>query len=140
MNRLRIENSIGDAYAILAEVGIAEKGKLDNAFRGQISGLGASICTGHLLASIAFFSEKGEAKADRTRLLTAIYRLVQKNHADAAEPTLFAYVKRRYADAGSRAALKEEILDYAIALKLAMNLYQRFDSPKQREEPSEAAV
>jgi CRISPR-associated protein Cmr5 len=111
MNKRKIDQLIPDAYAMLAEVNIAEDGKIEKAWRGQISAFGAAISTGSLLAAIAFFSEQGSAKVEREHLMTAIAKLI-------GQDDLFKYVKSE-----DERKAKEEIINAAIALKLAMNLY-----------------
>lgn len=125
MNKKRVDKNIGNAYEILQskEIGIAVDGKIAKGYRGQISTFGAAISSGSLLAAIAFFSDKGKAQVNREKLMKAIMELVKRNHDNVKEDELFHYVKNRTKSEGESIYLKEEILDYAIAIKLAMNLY-----------------
>lgn len=125
MNKKRVDKNIGNAYEILQskEIGIAVDGKIAKGYRGQISTFGAAISSGSLLAAIAFFSDKGKAQVNREKLMKAIMELVKRNHDNVKEDKLFHYVKNRTKSEGESIYLKEEILDYAIAIKLAMNLY-----------------
>ncbi|MDL2324174.1 hypothetical protein LJC61_03355 [Ruminococcaceae bacterium OttesenSCG-928-A16] len=119
MNKRKVDSLIPEAYCVLKEVGIADKsGKIDKGLRGQISSFGASVSTGSLLAAISFFSARGGAAVPRELLMQAIGKLIQQDD-------LFAYVQK----AGERRA-KEEIINAAIALKLAMNLYELWEGER----------
>lgn len=129
MNKKRVDKNIGKAYEVLQNknIGIAVDGKISKGYRGQISTFGAAISSGSLLAAIAFFSDKGKAQVNREKLMKAIMELVKYNHDNVKEEELFFYVKNRAKSEGEKRYLKEEILDYAIAIKLAMNLYTLTD-------------
>lgn len=125
VNKKRIDNNIGKAYDILKseKVAIAKNGQISKGYRSQISSFGAAISSGSLLAAIAFFSDKGNAQVERQNLMQAIMELIKANHKDVKEDSLFVYVRARQSSESEMAKLKEEILDYTIAIKLAMNLY-----------------
>lgn len=125
VNKKRIDNNIGKAYDILKseKVAIAKNGQIPRGYRSQISSFGAAISSGSLLAAIAFFSDKGNAQVERQNLMQAIMELIRENHKDVQEDSLFIYVRARQGSESEIAKLKEEILDYTIAIKLAMNLY-----------------
>jgi CRISPR-associated protein Cmr5 len=114
MNKRKVDELIPQAYQVLRDVRIAdEQGKVDGKWRGQISSFGASIAQGSLLAAVSFFSAQGGADVDRSKLMEAIKRLLKK------EQPLFKYV-----EGTDKRKAKEEILNAAVALKLAMNLYE----------------
>lgn len=125
VNKRRVDKNIGNAYEILQDknIGIAVDGKISKGYRGQISTFGAAISSGSLLAAVAFFSDKGNAQVNRDRLMKAIMELVKRNHESVKEKELFFYIKNHSGSEAQNMRLKEEILDYAIAIKLAMNLY-----------------
>lgn len=119
MNKNTINQEIELAYEALSDSGIAVNGKIDKAFRGQISSFGAAVTMGSLLSAIAFFSDKGSASVDRTCLMDAILRILKKeNKAPDNCRNLFSYARQ----GGDNC--REDIINAAIALKLAMNLYQ----------------
>jgi len=130
-----IDALIPDAYDVLEKVKIAKGGVVDKAWRGQISTFGSVIKNGSLLAAVAFFSAQGGSDVPRERLMMAIWLLLhkgeelnisfeQKNEEEkraykAAAKKLFDYVAMHSNDR----SLKENIINQAVALKLAMNLY-----------------
>ncbi|ORU00264.1 CRISPR-associated protein, Cmr5 family [Anaerovibrio sp. JC8] len=129
MNKRVINDEIESAYSLLAQHGIAQDGKIDRAFRGQISSFGAAITMGSLLAAIAYFSKRAGASVERQLILAAIYDIVKSRHeGEQFHETLFEYaIERKKRGMSAERDCKEEILNAAIALKLAMNLYELVD-------------
>ena len=131
MDKKRIDGSLKNAASALEDTGIAKNGKVTSSYRGQISSFGASIAQGSILAAVAVYNGKKGAGVDTDRLMAAIYLL--KHYEDkniealkAKEPkenanALFEYVKANYP--ARSYAVKEEIMEYAMALKMAMNLF-----------------
>jgi CRISPR-associated protein Cmr5 len=117
VDKRKIDELILKAYGVLESVGIVgEDGKINSTWRGQISSFGVSIAQGGLLAAVSFFSAKGRSSINRELLMKGIFELIDdKKDSDK----LFAYVK----ETDPRIA-KENILNAAVALKLAMNLYE----------------
>ena len=119
MNKEVINKEIGIAYEVLSDVGIAKDGKIDKTFRGQISGFGAAVTMGSLNSAIAFFSQKNEASVDRDKIPKAILEVLQRTKCVEPEyKNLFEVTNSKGDD------IKEDIINAAIALKLAMNLYE----------------
>lgn len=128
MNKRTVNEEIDVAYEVLKTSKIADGNKINKAFRGQISSFGAAAATGSLPAAIAFFSDQGGASVERTKLMKAIFDiLVKKNKLSENQTSvsdkeaarmLFNYAKDKPNEA------KEEVMNAAIALKLAMNLYE----------------
>ena len=112
MNKRKVDALIHKAYHVLQEVEISKSGKINKAWRGQISSFGASIAMGSLLAAVSFFSAQGGADVDRSKLMKAIEKLI------GCRGSLYDYV-----DTTEERKAKEEIINAAVALKLAMNLY-----------------
>ena len=115
------------AIDVLEKVDIVKEdnGKkyIDKAFRGQISSFGAAVQMGSLLSAVAFFSSKGGSDVDRPKLMKAIYTLIKENsdtEFDNADAPLLKYVSKHQNDA----FLKDNVLEAAVALKLAMNAYE----------------
>ena len=123
MNKARIEMWIPSAYDALTTVGIAEKGIVKKSFRSQIASFGASVTMGSLIAAIAFFSEQNSAKVDRSKLIAAIQAVLQADGVIPQSKTLYDWARDERA-AGRAVPSRDAVLDAAIALKLAMNLYQ----------------
>ena len=127
MNKARVDSYIPKAADALVECGIAVNGEIKKAFRGQVSSFGAAVASGSLIAAVAAFIEKGNAAVDRGRLIRAIEAILAAE--DGEQTSLF---DRVLAAAGSSDrfdlfAMKERVLDAALALKLAMNLYRLTD-------------
>lgn len=130
MNKRRIDDWISPAKEALTKTGIAENGKIDPTFRGQISSFGAAVTMGSLKAAAAFFSRQGNASVPRELLLKAMCYVIT---GELKEPdAIFAYIC-----AHDDVQTRDQFLDAAIALKLAMNLYD-MGRGKQNEksEPS----
>ncbi len=125
MNKKEIDRLIPLASQALVACGIAGKDpaghyQIPKAFRGYISSFGAAITMGSLRSAVAFFSrDSNKTKEPRGLLMNAIYMLLTAKTATESE-NLLTYV---CAEQASEALLKEQILNSAIALKLAMNLY-----------------
>ena len=76
MNKRRVDEWIAPAMLALEKAGIAENGKVDSKFRGQISTFGAAAVMGSLKAAAAFFAKQGGAAVPRERLLSAMYYVI----------------------------------------------------------------
>lgn len=135
MSKQRINDYLPLAYEALKECKLAKGGVVDSALRGQISAFGAAVSLGSLLPAIAFFSERGKAASERQDLMKAIHWILRKsdgtenNELIASPDGLFKQALK--IDPAEIEAFRERILDAAVALKLAMNLYKR----SIREEP-----
>lgn len=121
------------AISVLDETGIVktdekEKSYIEKAFRGQISSFGAAVEMGSLLSAVAFFSSQGSSPTDRTKLMEAIYLLLtEKKKKDIKEnETLLRYVAQKSNDK----QLKSDVINAAVAIKLAMNAYELRDVKK----------
>jgi len=113
IDKAKIDDLIPKAYEALQAVRIAQNGKLDSGYRGQIAAFGAAVSMGSVLSAIAFFSEQGSSEYGRDKLMKAIAQII-----DGCRGTLYDYAAEK------KDAAKREILHAAIALKLAMNLYE----------------
>ncbi|MCQ2507692.1 MAG: hypothetical protein MJ097_02750 [Dorea sp.] len=129
MNKKKVDAYIPRAYEILAQTKIASNGEIMKTYRSHISTFGASVYGGSLLATVAFFSNdgtSGEVKVSRSRLMNAIYMLVtgETDPMKVSSRSLFQYICDHKGETlASERKLREEILDAAIALKVAMSLY-----------------
>ncbi len=121
MATYRINSYIPAAINYIKDEGLLEEGKVDKAFRGRISQFGAAVQLGSLKAAVAFYSEQGGSATDRSILMKIIYRLVyltpeDKTNVEAKDLLL------KVVNEGD--LHKEEILDAATAIKLALNAYE----------------
>lgn len=131
MSKSKIDEMIPAAYKILSDSksGISKSGKISKSFRGQIAAFGAAVTTGSLLSAIAFFSQKGNAEVDRDKLIIAIFELVKEYDVSAEKyDNLFEYVKEQGDEQNKKKHIRNLVLDAAISLKLAMNLFQLVDN------------
>lgn len=126
MNKTKINELLPRAVEILKTTGIVYDGnKICKTYRGQISTFGAAVYSGSLLAAVAFFSDRGGAEADRVKLMKAIYSLITKKEPNGKD-ALYNYVSENK-------NCKEEVINAAIALKIAMNVYDLEDKNKEEE-------
>lgn len=127
MNKIAIDRNLPYAYKAIIDAEISKDGKVNKSYRGQISTLGAAITMGSIKSAICFFSEKANnnSDVDRSKLLKAI-SYVLKNSEDTREQykkvdDFKVYILNSDLDIE---ALKEDIINAAIAIKLAMNLFE----------------
>lgn len=119
MNKRKIDQLLPKARQAIIEIGISEdQVTVSSTFRGYISSFGAAVYNGSLLAAIAFFNQQKSAKDDRPKLMQAIHQMLGSEKKD-----LFEHAETAQTPA-ERRKMKADILNCAIALKLAMNLFE----------------
>lgn len=120
MNKYVVDREMGFAYDELKKSEISYDGKIKKAFRGQVATFGAAVSMGSILSAVAFFSNDGSASVERSQLLSVIYNvLADDGIIDRSSCSdLFAYARSGKRD------VKENITNAAIAVKLAMNLFE----------------
>lgn len=124
MNKNIVNDEIQMAYEALNETGIVKDNKIIKTFRGYISTFGAAIVMGSLLSAIAFYMEDSKETTERNKLMETILEVLKKNKlAEQNEKDLFEYSRKRCGNK-EEAACREDIINAAIAIKLAMNLYE----------------
>jgi hypothetical protein len=144
-NKRKIDEYISKAIEVLNnnEKIVKEGGKIDKTFSGQIATFAVAVSTGSLLSAVAFFSDNGGASNERSSLMDVIYKIVidensqgitnQENDSNI-NSKLLEHVKNKYKefklknDIVSYNRVKEDILNAAIAIKLAMNFYELVDN------------
>ena len=134
MSKKRINDWIAPAVQILANTDIAVNGKVDSGYRTQISSFGAAVVMGSLAASAASFSQRGRAKVDRSKLLTAMYCLVAETEKIENPEMVLRYICNH-----DTPETRSRFMDAAVALKLAMNFYDLGQEEKKNDE-SESTV
>lgn len=132
MSKKRIDSYLPFAHKALIECKIADNNEIVKTYRGHISTFGAAITMGSLIAAVAFFSankdddqKSGSKKVDRPKLMHAIHYILlaseEKGLQDCNGNSLFNMIcglsKNEMDD------IKDKVLDAAVALKLAMNLF-----------------
>lgn len=143
---MKIDELIANAIPILKNTGIVKKDEktgeeyILRSFRGQISSFGAAVEMGSLLSAVAFFSKKGGSDTDRQLLMRAIYLLIINDtetkidvKSEQSELLLFVIEHRNEPE------LKKNIIDAAVALKLAMNAYELRDKEDKNDNKEEDA-
>ena len=132
MNKQIIDNEIEFAYKAIRDCKICnEEGEIPKNYRGQVSSFGAAILMGSLLQAVAFFSKQGKSSSERPKILNAVFEVMKKNNNAIRQDHLFHYVKaEREKGSAAGMACQEEVLNAAIAVKLAMNLYKMVDNDK----------
>ncbi len=130
MDKKLVDRLLPTAVQVLQDVGVAKNGRIPKTFRGQISSFGAAVSAGSLLAAAAFFNEQGGAKSERNLLMEAINTMMkQEKLVKRTGDTLFDTIHANQSDR----SVKDKVLSCAVALKLAMNLYDlspEGDKPK----------
>jgi CRISPR-associated protein Cmr5 len=134
MNKRVVDAWIPVAYQAISRTKIAnEKDEVEKSFRGQISTLGASIEMGSLLSAVAFFSAQGSSTIERQKLVKAIYFVIMNSELSPAQlagdekiadTALYKYVCQNADNIQDYRKAKEKVLNAAIAIKLALNLFK----------------
>ena len=149
-NKRKIDEYISKAIEVLNNNKkiVKEGGKIDKTFSGQIATFAVAVSTGSLLSAVAFFSDNGGASNERSSLMDVIYEIItdeklpdidkendkNRNNANNKYSGLLDYVKVKYKKSKeskeivSYNRVKEDILNAAIAIKLAMNFYELVDN------------
>jgi len=102
------------AITALKHAGVVKEGKYDKEFKSYISSFGASVLQSGLKPTVAFYSEKGGANTDRQHLLVALMTMMSQNGK------MYDYLLIH----DNLDHLEDEILNNAIALKLALRLFE----------------
>lgn len=146
MNKHEIDRLLPDAYNAILTGGFIKDGKIDPAFRSQISAYGAAVANGSLLAATAFFSKKGNADVDRSLLMNAINELMCGRYIQDGQKkkdNLFATITALQAEKKDVAEnekrylqniIKEQVMMCATALKLSFNLFNLEDEKTAKEQ------
>lgn len=130
MNKKQVNDWILPAKQAIIDCGIAENGKVNSAFRGQISSFGAAVVMGSLKSAVAFFADDGKAKVPRSKLILAIYQVITETKAENPE-VVFQYICDSRND---NRQTKEKFINASIAIKLALNFFELVTDKADKEE------
>ena len=126
---MKLDEKIVYAVKVLKDEGIVvidedNSEYIEKTFRGQISSFGAAVTMGSLLSAVAFYSQKGGASTDRPKLMSAIYTIMKEelNKEGKSVPTEKSSLE--YVIGNDTDTIKDKVIDAAVALKLAMNVYE----------------
>lgn len=118
MNKKRVNDWILPAKEAIVKFGISnDKGQVVKTFRGQISSFGAAVVMGSLKAAVAFFADDGESSVERTKLVKAMYYIVEKKEAKPEK--VFEYICNN-----DDIQTREKFIDASLAIKLALNFFE----------------
>ena len=103
---------------------------------------------GSLLSAVAFFSEQKQASVERQELMNVIYEIITgevseiKKETDNKDPKLLSYVKKKYEETNEDKILEyrrfqEDILNAAIAVKLAINFFHKIEKGEKEDKMDE---
>ena len=116
MNKNRVNQWLLPAKEALVKTEIAIKGKIANAYKGQIASFGAAVIMGNLPAAVAFFTEQGGSSVERQKLIQAMYYCISGELKKPEE--ILEYVCEN-----NNSDICDKFTDASIALKLAMNFF-----------------
>lgn len=125
MNKTIVDKNLPFAYDAIKQYIAGRDGKVNKSYRGQISTMGAAMAMGSLKSTICYFKEKANngTDVDRSKLLKAIKYVLDHN-----ESTRVEYQKEddlwNCAQHIEGSQMKEDMINAAIAIKLAMNLFE----------------
>ena len=128
MNKKQVNDWILPAKQAIIDCGIAENGKVNSAFRGQISSFGAAVVMGSLKSAVAFFADDGKAKVPRSKLILAIYQVITNKTIEEPE-VVFQYICKN-----DNRQTKEQFINASIAIKLALNFFELVTDKADKEE------
>lgn len=115
MNKKEIDKMIPAAYSVIEKKIASKEGVVDKTYRGGVSSFGAAVSMGSLISAAAFFSaESSGASYNRKAVGEIIVSTVTEGRS---EQSLYEYVK-------ANPDCKSKIMDAAVAVKLAMNLFE----------------
>ncbi len=118
MNKKRVDGWIPLAREALETCGVVKEGVIDRSAQGLLSSFGAMVLSGSLRAAVAYFCDRGRLGPDRPRLLSAIYYCISGHYVEPQQVLSTVCAQ-------DSPALKEQFIDAAIALKLAMGVYEQ---------------
>lgn len=136
-NKRKIDEYIPKAIDSLSKnTKIVKNGTIASGFAGQIATFSVAVSMGSLLSAVAFFSEQKQAIVERQELMNVIYEIITRedlNTTKDSEPKLLAHVKKKYEETYKNKNIfeyrrfQQDILNAAIAVKLAINFFQKVD-------------
>ena len=113
--------------ALKSAKSLVENGRIPREYNGYIASFGASIILSGLLPAVAFYENiNAEANQDKTKMTKAILSIIKEDKRISEEyGTLMNFVL-----SSGVANIKQEILDAATALKLAIRTFKFTEKEK----------
>ncbi len=141
-NKKRTDLYIPIAIEALQVSGIANGEKIDSSYRSQISSFGAAVAIGSFKQAVAFFAHDANdnnSKISRSKLIVAIDYTVKHFKDPSYTNKTAKEINETVLGISDHVALKSlenEYLDAAVALKVAMGIYDmgKGDKGDKKEE------
>lgn len=137
MNKRKVEKLIPIAIECIEKTKliIVKENKIPKEFNGYISNFGASIIQSGLMATVAFFEAKDtKSNQDRGKLTKLILNVINKekdrNFEIDEKINLLDYILK---NKSKKNIVKEEVINAAIAIKLAMRVFEFTDEMDSKE-------
>lgn len=131
MNKRKVEKLIPIAIdCVKNSKGLFVDGKIPGEYKGYIANFGASIIQSGLFATLAFYAKTdAKSKSDRCKLLEVIANVIYtSNKINDSKKSLMEYVKDTK---DNKSIIKEEVINAAIAVKLAMGVFEFVDKSEE---------
>lgn len=124
----RVDDYLAKAIRIVTDVEIAKDGVVNNQYKGYVASFGTAVIHVGVKPAVAMFSDenkenKGRSEEDPTKITKAIFRLVKPEN-DNSKNLLEFLCKSEFSDTSKLRKMEKEILNAAIALKLAIRTYK----------------
>lgn len=137
MNKIKVEKLIPIAIECIEKTKliIVKENKIPKEFNGYISNFGASIIQSGLMSTVAFFEAKDtSSNQDRSKLTKLILNVINKekdrNFEIDEKINLLDYILK---NESKKNIVKEEVINAAIAVKLAMRVFEFTDEMDSKE-------
>lgn len=137
MNKIKVEKLIPIAIECIEKTKliIVKENKIPKEFNGYISNFGASIIQSGLMSTVAFFEAKDtSSNQDRSKLTKLILNVINKekdrNFEIDEKINLLDYILK---NKSKKNIVKEEVINAAIAVKLAMRVFEFTDEMDSKE-------
>ena len=140
MNKQKIDDKLLDAYHILISLRIADgNGVVAKGFRSQISSFGSAVLMGNVTAAVKFFSKADNSVVDRQKLMIAIYLLIKNTDGHLKRFTTIpqGLDKCLLECCKSKEISRDQVLEAAITIKLALNMFQIAEESNEGEKENE---
>lgn len=120
MNKKRVDGWLLLAREAIKECEIANDGRVNKSFRGQISSFGAAVVMGSFKSAVAVYSENGRAEVERERLIRAAYYVAYNGVKKDAKDILAEVCQK---EGAALREMRDAFIDASVAIKLALNFY-----------------
>lgn len=133
MNKNKVDKMITMAYEKLQEQQFMKGGKIPKECQSRLASFGAAIATKSLLASISAYiktSDNDNAKdAHGAEIIAIVWDIMRKCNKELKEASLIECVMKLEKENATENLyeLKMQIKDAAVAVKLAMNFFERIE-------------